>query len=418
MRKPTRQEMAAEFRARAKAHREARLKEAAALADIRTGNLESIFGRIVLPGEHPSTAPVGSQENIFGVEESQVLTRRWGTGDDVGRPWRCRWGLMRLAFGLGLLLAALTASSLVAWRFGFDPALGTPLVWHLYSPLAVLAWARSWGLDQAYRPQFLSALTLPLLPMMLPFAVLWLRELYGPMRTPERDADEGLGRPADLLKAGHVGRRPPGVVIGRDRKGVIRDQGDGHVLIMGATRSGKGRGHVVPTLLSHPGSVLAFDPKGELAAIAGRRRALLGPLFVIDPTQRWSAGFNPLLELDDGERLHGDCRMAADLLMAGGGTSHERFWEEAAGNLAFALLVHVRQSAEPTLAHLWRLAAGLEAGRYPASGDPFVAPVLEGLRRLDQRIRGSILTTLTTRLAFLGDPVAPGGHQHQQLPRR
>ena len=143
-------------------------------------------------------------------------------------------GLMRLAFGLGLLLAALTASSLVAWRFGFDPALGQPLVWHLYSPLAVLAWARSWGLDQAYRPQFLSALTLPLLPMMLPFAVLWLRELYGPMRTPERDADEGLGRPADLLKAGHVGRRPPGVVIGRDRKGVIRDQGDGHVLIMGA----------------------------------------------------------------------------------------------------------------------------------------------------------------------------------------
>ena len=34
-----------------------------------------------------------------------------------------------------------------------------------------------------------------------------------------------------------------------------------------------------------------------------------------------------------------------------------------------------------------------------------MAPVLEGLRRLDQRIRGSILTTLTTRLAFLGDPV-------------
>ena len=34
-----------------------------------------------------------------------------------------------------------------------------------------------------------------------------------------------------------------------------------------------------------------------------------------------------------------------------------------------------------------------------------MAPVLEGLRRLDQRIRGSILTTLTTRLDFLGDPV-------------
>ena len=73
MRKPTRQEMAAEFRARAKAHREARLKEAAALADIRTGNLESIFGRIVLPGEHPSTAPVG--RSGFSVPAGRFFTR-------------------------------------------------------------------------------------------------------------------------------------------------------------------------------------------------------------------------------------------------------------------------------------------------------------------------------------------------------
>jgi hypothetical protein len=83
MRKPTRQEMAAEFSAKAKAHRAARLKEAMALAEVRTGNLESIFGRIILPGEHPSTAPIGSQENIFGVEESQMLTRRWDTGGDA-----------------------------------------------------------------------------------------------------------------------------------------------------------------------------------------------------------------------------------------------------------------------------------------------------------------------------------------------
>lgn len=82
MRQPTRAEMAFEHRAKARAQREARLKEAAALADMRTGNLESIFGRIMLPGEHPGTAPTGSQENVFGVEESQVLTRRWGTGSD------------------------------------------------------------------------------------------------------------------------------------------------------------------------------------------------------------------------------------------------------------------------------------------------------------------------------------------------
>jgi hypothetical protein len=76
--------MAAEFHARARAHHAARRKEAAALAEVRTGNLESVFGRIILPGEQPSTAPIGSQENILGVEESQQLTRRWGTGS--GEP--------------------------------------------------------------------------------------------------------------------------------------------------------------------------------------------------------------------------------------------------------------------------------------------------------------------------------------------
>lgn len=82
MRRPTRAEMAIEHRAKARAQREARLKEAAAMADVRTGNLESIFGRIMLPGEQPGTAPIGSQENVFGVEESQVLTRPWATGTD------------------------------------------------------------------------------------------------------------------------------------------------------------------------------------------------------------------------------------------------------------------------------------------------------------------------------------------------
>ena len=47
------------------------------MAEIRTGNPAAIFGRILLPGEPPATAPIGSQENVFGIEESQVLTRRW-----------------------------------------------------------------------------------------------------------------------------------------------------------------------------------------------------------------------------------------------------------------------------------------------------------------------------------------------------
>lgn len=53
------------------------------MAQMRTNNLESIFGRIILPGELPSAAPIGSQENVFGVEESQVSTKPWDVGSSV-----------------------------------------------------------------------------------------------------------------------------------------------------------------------------------------------------------------------------------------------------------------------------------------------------------------------------------------------
>ena len=82
IRKPTRQEMAAEWRARGKAHREQRLKEAARMLPTMRGNLESIFGRVIGPGEIPSTAPIGSQENLEGTEESRWLTKAWDFGGE------------------------------------------------------------------------------------------------------------------------------------------------------------------------------------------------------------------------------------------------------------------------------------------------------------------------------------------------
>lgn len=80
MRKPTRNDMAAEHRARQQAHHKQRLEEAKLTAEFRTGNIESITGRMQMPGEHIGQAPIGSQESIFGVEESQ-----WLTGG--GKPW-------------------------------------------------------------------------------------------------------------------------------------------------------------------------------------------------------------------------------------------------------------------------------------------------------------------------------------------
>ncbi len=61
--------------------------------------------------------------------------------------------------------------------------------------------------------------------------------------------------------------------------------GDGHILTVAPTRSGKGVGLVVPNLLHYPGSVFVVDPKGENYAVTHRwRRERLGQRIVcIDP---------------------------------------------------------------------------------------------------------------------------------------
>src|SRR5581483_3332875 len=55
-----------------------------------------------------------------------------------------------------------------------------------------------------------------------------------------------------------------GLSIGRDARGrVLRYSGDGHLVTVAPTRSGKGVGIVIPNLLTYPGPIVVTDPKGE-----------------------------------------------------------------------------------------------------------------------------------------------------------
>ena len=58
-----------------------------------------------------------------------------------------------------------------------------------------------------------------------------------------------------------------------------------HICTIAGSRSGKGRAVLLPTMLDFPGSVLATDPKGELATITARHRkeGLGQSVFALDP---------------------------------------------------------------------------------------------------------------------------------------
>lgn len=320
--------------------------------------------------------------------------------------------LYRVALLAGLLLAATLASTCVAVAFGSPAELGEPLVGPVHAPWRVVAWWRAWGAVPPYRATFQAALLAAGLIALAPLFLVRLLHVYGKLRLSDRDRGRGLGDARALRRFGAARTSGPGVVIGRaGRFGpVLRDPGDGHVLIMGPARSGKGAGHVVPTLLVHAGSVLAVDPKRELHAITGRRRRELGPVFVVDPTAAASARLNPLLEIrtgSDGRPSIGDCQNMAEMIARSGhvATGKDEVWDDATADLATTLLHHVRASGAPTLAHLNRLVVAIKAGRYPKAASDYVGTNLDAHRRLHDKVRDSVNFTLRTRLAFLDDPL-------------
>ena len=65
----------------------------------------------------------------------------------------------------------------------------------------------------------------------------------------------------EVQAAGLLG--PDGVVLGRFDRHYLRHNGPEHVLCFAPTRSGKGVGLVIPTLLTWPGSAIVHDIKGE-----------------------------------------------------------------------------------------------------------------------------------------------------------
>ena len=127
---------------------------------------------------------------------------------------------------------------------------------------------------------------------------------------------------------------------------------DRHIVLCAGSRSGKGVSIIVPNLIEYQGSVLAIDPKAELASITAKRRAKgLGQrVFVLDPfgkasskVDKYRASFNPLTMLYRGSQtLIEDAGLIADaLIVPSGGDTH---WDDSARNFLEGVILHVATS--------------------------------------------------------------------------
>ena len=235
------------------------------------------------------------------------------------------------AIVLSFLATNSFATQHAAGQFGYSPCLGsdflqTPWVTRLYPPWEWIVWAIEWRSLPELVPVWNACAKAATYPMAilapLAFIVIGLSrgQLYG------RDADlHGSARwacSADLCRAGLLGRSRlrlrldcvagsfrlgaaatdrAGIYLGvwshGSRRQFLRDTGPGHVLVFAPTRSGKGAGVVIPTLLTWPHSALIHDLKGENWALTAGWRKQVGQVCLkFDPTDASGAGvkYNPL----------------------------------------------------------------------------------------------------------------------------
>lgn len=100
---------------------------------------------------------------------------------------------------------------------------------------------------------------------------------------------------------------PKGVFLGTMDGRYLRHAGPEHVMAFAPTRSGKGVGLVVPTLLSWTASTVVHDIKGENWELTAGWRSKFSHCILFNPTDLRSARYNPLLEVRKGpDEVHKD----------------------------------------------------------------------------------------------------------------
>ncbi|MFT0875900.1 conjugal transfer protein TraG [Rhodopseudomonas sp. G2_2311] len=331
------------------------------------------------------------------------------------------WGQI-FVVSLIVLLTTWGATEYVAWQLGFQAQLGAPWFrvagWPIYHPPAFYWW---WYFYDAYAPHvFVRGAFVAASGGFISIAVaiamsVWrAREAkkvvtYGSARW----AEKGEVRAAGLLRA-------DGVVLGRFQRDYLRHDGPEHVLCFAPTRSGKGVGLVVPSLLTWPGSAIVHDIKGENWTLTAGFRSKHGSVLLFDPTNPKSAAYNPLLEVRRGEWEVRDVQNVADILVDPEGSLEKRnHWEKTSHALLVGAILHVlyaeedktlagvaaflsdpKRPIETTLAAMMKTAHLGDAGPHPV-----VASAARELLNKSDNERSGVLSTAMSFLGLYRDPV-------------
>lgn len=339
-------------------------------------------------------------------------------------------------FGVAVLCSALIALSglwfttaFLADVFAYQPGLGVPIMVvggnGIYAPWAVFAWTEA-NAEMFPKPFAVAQLIVlagfctALLPL-----VLAVRTKHGVKPFGAR----AWGGPTDARAAELFAET--GTILGKLGGDILCFDGPEHQLLIGASRSGKGRGHVIPTLLAWAHSALVLDIKGELADGDARHhflgtagfRETLGPVLRFAPTRLDSASFNPLFEVRKGPNEVRDVQNIVEILVDPRGDGRNQdFWDRSAKNILIGLILHVLYAEPPerkTLGVVREKLRDLDATAQamkstlhrlnPVTNQPEVHPEVlhaaESFLAGEERLQSGVKATAESFFGIFADPI-------------
>jgi type IV secretion system protein VirD4 len=329
------------------------------------------------------------------------------------------------SLGLGLQ----SATQYFAYKFQYQSALGGNIN-GLYFPWSIFSWWHKWY--AIYPNVFSAAGNIGLMAAaggLLCCAVVKMTSVNSSKANQYLHGSARWADKKEIEEAGLLGN--DGVYVGawEDVNGAVyylRHNGPEHVLTYAPTRSGKGVGLVLPTLLSWIHSAVITDLKGELWAITAgwRQKYAKNKVLRFEPASiNFSICWNPLDEIRVGTEYEvGDVQNLATLIVDPDGKGLESHWQKRAQALLVGVILHViyKGKNEGTIASLPAVDAALadrnmeiaklwiEMTQYPhieGKNHPTVASSARDMMDTPEEEAGSILSTAKSYLSLYRDPV-------------
>jgi Type IV secretory system Conjugative DNA transfer len=205
----------------------------------------------------------------------------------------------------------------------------------------------------------------------------------------------------------------------QDPAGFVHWDGDGHLLTLAPTRSGKSVTTIIPNLLRYRGSAVVLDPKGELyEATSAWRAANVGPVYRIapfddgsDPTTQGfpKHGLNPLARIRSQHQARGQAQ-----LMFPRDPNGQEFFNDDAVSFLTGLILYVLDSAPEHRRNLGtvREATAASLDRFKHLVTLMAGSRLPGVREAANTVLGksgdrglpNLRDTLHSKLSLWSDP--------------